>query len=162
VRSWACYGGSLQEAIQKLKYKKDIGLANIFAQPLVGLLKALDWQIDLITAVPLDKQRLSTRGYNQAELLSKPISRVSGIPYVSDAIIKCFPTKSQVGLSESERMLNVLNAFKSNSDIVMGKTVLVVDDVVTTGATIDACSAALKDAGASKVYGISLARSLRL
>lgn len=161
LRSWAQYSGPLKKAIQKLKYKQDIGLANYFAKPLKDLLMSTRWQIDMITAVPLDRDRLLQRGYNQAALLSKSLTRHTGIPFEPDILIKRFPTKPQVGLSEEDRLSNVLNAFSSNPEKIKGKSVLVVDDVITTGATMDACSTALKTSGANVVYGISLARSLR-
>ena len=162
IRSWAHYQGSLQKAIQKLKYQKDIGLANILVKPLITLFMEMNWKIDLITAVPLDQVKLTRRGYNQAALISKPIARFTGIPYHQKALTKRYPNKPQVGLSEEERLFNVMDVFVSSPEKVTGKTVLVVDDVVTTGATMDACSVALKASGAQAVYGISLARSLRL
>jgi competence protein ComFC len=162
IRSWAYYEGPLKKAIQKLKYKNDIGLANILANPLTALFKDLDWQIDLITAVPLDQERLSKRGYNQAALLSMPLAWNTGTPFNPEALIKRFPTRPQVGLSEEDRLKNVSDVFSSKPENVEGKNVLVIDDVVTTGATMDACSKALKASGAVTVYGLSLARSLRL
>ena len=162
IRSWAHYQGSLQKAIQKLKYQKDIGLANILAKPMITLYKDMNWKIDMITAVPLDQEKLTRRGYNQAALLSKPLARHTGIPYHQEALMKRYPNKPQVGLSEQERLYNVMDVYVSSPEKVKGKAVLVIDDVVTTGATMDACSAALKASGSPAVYGISLARSLRL
>jgi ComF family protein len=162
VRSWAHYQGPVQQAIQKLKYQKDIGLAENLSSKLVTLYRELDWKIDFITAVPMDQNKLTRRGYNQAELLATHLAWQSGLPFISNALIKRFPNRPQVGLSESERLANVLDVFFSESEYVGGRTVLVVDDVVTTGATLNACSSALKTSGALAVYGISLARSLRL
>ena len=162
VRSWAHYHGPIQNAIQNLKYQKDVGLSNILAKPMISVIYEMDWEIDLITAVPMDEQKLIKRGYNQAALLAKPIAWEIGVSFNPEALSKPFPNRPQVGLSDEERSVNVLGVYFSVPEYVEGKTVLVVDDVVTTGATLNACSTALKESGALMVYGISLARSLRL
>jgi ComF family protein len=152
----------LKKAILKLKCNKDVGLANILANLLIDFYKDLDWHVDLITAVPMDKKKLIIRGYNQADLISRPIALHTKIPFVPSVLVKRYPTRPQVGLSEEDRLKNVADAFSSTPKKILGKNVLIIDDVVTTGATMDACSRALKSAGANKVYGISIARSLRV
>ncbi len=162
VRSWGYFGGSLQKAIHRLKYKRDICLGEILAQPLVELLHAQDWNIDLITVVPLDKRRSKERGYNQGLVLAKPIGWISGL-MVTDAVLKRVKiTRSQVGLSVNQRKENVNGAFKAHPELISGKNILVIDDVMTTGSTINACADALLKANAEKVYAITLARSTRL
>ena len=162
VRSWAHYQGPIQDAIQNLKYQKDIGLSNLLAKPMISVINEMGWEIDLVTAVPMEEKKMIKRGYNQAALLAKPIAWEIGVPFNPQALTKLFPNKPQVGLSEQERLVNVIGVYFSEPEYVEGKTVLVVDDVVTTGSTLNACSAALKGSGALVVYGISLARSLRL
>ena len=120
------------------------------------------WQIDLVTGVPLDYRRYKERGYNQSAYLSKPLAHLRGLPYSAKAIIRNRQTRSQVGLTSTERFMNVDGAFLANKKIVSGKTILVVDDVITTGATLNSCASALLSANAHKVYGVTLARAERL
>lgn len=159
IRSWAVFSEPLQSAIHQLKYRQDRGLGSVLAQPLIDLLEHYHWKIDLILPVPLDNARRRERGYNQAALLARPISWQTGIPYSEAALIREKVTRQQVGLSVSERAENMAGAFRADKKGVYGKIVLVIDDVVTTGATLNACAAALINAGAAQVYGITLARS---
>lgn len=160
LRSWGVFAGSLRVALHRLKYQKDIALGEALSHHLVELLDELNWPVDLITAVPLSKNRLQDRGYNQAGLLAFPMALACRIPYTSDALSRVRETRSQVGLSAEERLHNVKGAFEANASRVNNKTVLVVDDVTTTGATLQACAEALLQSGARQVYGLTLARAL--
>ena len=162
IRSWAIFEGVLKKSIHKLKYHRDIGLGMILAQPMISYLKKLDWHVDLIIPVPLDKERVKSRGYNQASLLAKPISYDIGVRFNSNCLTRFKTTKSQVGLSMSQRTENVKGAFRSGSLDISGLSILLIDDVVTTGSTLNSCADALKECGAKVVYGLTLARSLRL
>jgi len=162
LRSWAYFEGPLQRAIHKLKYKRDLGLGEKLAQPLVDLLLVNNWDIDLVTAVPLDEERQRDRGYNQSLCLARPLAWKTGLPIVASTIKRVKKTRSQVGLSLEERKINVEGAFWAEKKLVNGKSILVIDDVVTTGSTINSCAEALMKAEASCVYGITLARSMRL
>ncbi len=162
LRSWAYFEGPLQRAIHKLKYKRDLGLGEKLAQPLAELLHAHNWEIDLVTAVPLDSARQRDRGYNQSLCLARPLAWETGLPIASSIIKRIKKTKSQVGLSVEERKINVTGAFWAERKLVNGKSVLIIDDVVTTGSTINSCAEALIRAEASRVYGLTLARSRRL
>lgn len=124
------------------------------------MLLDLKWEVDLVTAVPSGIARRAERGYNQASLLALPLALGSGLPYRSRALSKIAETRSQVGLNPYERRANVAGAFQATSDEVRGKRVLVIDDVTTSGATMEACAAALTKAAASQVYGLTLARAL--
>lgn len=161
LRSWAVYKSRLRNAIHRLKYFRDMALGEILSRPLISLFNDLNWKIDMITPVPLGIARLSQRGYNQAALLAKPFALGTNINYQPKALNKIRETVSQVGLSYSERRTNVVDAFKANTNTVLNKNILVVDDVTSSGATMEACSKALKIAGANKVYGITLAGSLQ-
>lgn len=159
IRSWAVFSEPLQSAIHKLKYRQDRGLGIVLAQPLIDILGKYHWKIDLIIPVPLDTERRKERGYNQSALLARPISWQTGIPYSEQALYRERITKQQVGLSVSERAENMAGAFRADRNLAGGKNILVIDDVITTGSTINACAGALINAGAAKVYGMTLARS---
>ena len=162
IRSWAVFAEPLQTAIHKLKYRQDRGLGEILAEPLIALLDKYHWKVDLIVPVPLDRIKRKERGYNQAALLAKPISWETGIPYSEGVLAREKITSQQVGLSLSEREMNMAGAFKADRTLAAGKAFLVIDDVVTTGSTINACAKALISAGASKVFGLTVARSAHI
>lgn len=159
LRSWAVFGGPVREALHRLKYGGDIGLGEIFARPLLQMWFDLEWEVDLVTPVPLGVARQAQRGYNQAALIAWPLAVAKGTAYRSNALHKALETRSQVGLSAVERRQNVVGAFRAQTRVVAGKRVLVIDDVTTSGATLDACSHALLAAGAREVYGLTLARA---
>jgi ComF family protein len=114
---------------------------------------------EVIIPVPLHPQRLRERGYNQSGLLARELGRVSGLPVWEGSILRLRNTPAQVkAASADDRRSNVRGAFSCNDEKVRGKRVLVLDDVCTTGATLDSCAVALKAAGASSVWGLVLAR----
>jgi competence protein ComFC len=160
IRSWGAYSGPLREAVHRMKYNQDLGLTEFFSNNLTVLLVELGWDVNLITSVPLSRKRLRQRGYNQAALLGWPVAAALKIPYSSRAIERTRDTASQVNLTAKERLLNVVGAFHARPEVVKYKNVLVVDDVITTGATIQSCAQALISAGANQVFGLSLARTL--
>lgn len=160
LRSWAIFHGPLRTAIHRLKYVGDIGLGERLARPMVSLLKKTGWDLDLVVPVPAGRIRKQARGYNQAALLAFPLALSAGIPYQANGLDKARETRSQVGLSPAERRANVAAAFRADQVPVRMKSVLVVDDVTTTGATIEACGQALLEAGAWQVFGITLARAI--
>lgn len=159
LRSWGLYEGALREAIHKLKYRNDLGVSEELARPLSALLTGTGWHVDLISPVPLSRKRLKTRGYNQAAMIARWVSFTNRIPFYPGVMVRSKDTISQVGLSGEERRLNVLEAFEANPAIATGKSILVIDDVATTGATMQACALALLKSGASHVYGLTLARA---
>lgn len=159
LRSWAVFEGPLRNALHRLKYKGDLGLGDVLARPLAGLFKHLGWKVDLVTPVPIGVARRTERGYNQATLLARPMALSIGLAFQPDALSKTRETRTQVGLSISDRRTNVAGAFKANPKYVLQKQVLVVDDVTTSGATIEACAKALLEAGARQVFGLTLART---
>ena len=116
--------------------------------------------MNLVIPVPIGAARKKERGYNQAALLAWPLAVGSAIPYCSQGLIKTRDTPSQVGLDSQQRRANVAGAFQARPRMVTGKCVLVVDDVTTSGATLEVCSSALLQAGASSVYALTLARAI--
>lgn len=159
LRSWGIFGGPLRKALHGLKYKQDIGLGESLSVHLADLLNHLSWPIDLVTAVPLGRQRYKERGYNQAAMLAWPTAARSNIPYASRVLERTRETHSQVGLTAQERLQNVHGAFRASPELVRGKNILIIDDVSTTGATLDAAAHAVCAAGASAAYALTLARA---
>lgn len=159
LRSWAIYSGPVRRAIHQLKYRRDIGLGEALAAGLIMILDTQKWQIDMVIPIPLGKKRQNERGYNQAATLALPIAYAKGLAYKPSALIRKQETASQVYLSREQRAKNVKGAFWANPSMVSGKNILVVDDVTTTGATMQASAEALIEAGAACVYGITLARA---
>jgi ComF family protein len=154
------FEGVLRELIHLLKYSR--------IQPLAPKLGALlsravprGQQFDLVTPMPLHWWRKWRRGFNQAELLAREVARRTGVSF-ADVVRRKKLTRSQAGLASAARRRNVAGAFRvSVPDAVRGRRVLLVDDVLTTGATANACAAALKDAGARFVAILTLARADR-
>lgn len=160
LRSWTLYEGVIRQAIHRLKYQRDVALGEVLAQYLIRCFERQDWNVDLVIPVPLALDRYAERGYNQASLLAKPFAWRVGLPYAAGALRRVRETRSQVGLNAQERRYNVFGAFSANAEFVKDKRVLVVDDVATTGSTLDACAWALLEAGAIQVYCLTLAQAL--
>ena len=156
-----CYGsyeGALRELIHLYKY----GRVRTLAKPLGDLLAAAlprEERFDAITAVPLHWRREWQRGFNQSELLARTMAARYGIPVVP-ALRRVRATKTQAGLSNTRRHQNVATAFecRRGAHALAAKRILLIDDVMTTGATAAACARALKRAGAAKVALLTVAR----
>jgi competence protein ComFC len=160
LRSWAVFNNEIRHAIHKLKYQNDLSLAEILSRPLIKLLKDVTWEIDVVIPVPLSELRQKERGYNQAALLAFPIALGLGLKYCPKALRRVRDTQTQVGLSVSQRYANVSGAFIADQRTVSNKSILIVDDVATSGATLNACADALLFAQANEVNAITLARAL--
>jgi ComF family protein len=110
---------------------------------------------------PLDAGRMRDRGYNQAELIARPLARMLGIPFRSYLLVRTKPRPDKLRLTRRERWETVRGAFATHERAQVDRMrVLLVDDVFTTGATLDACSRALRQAGADRVVGLTVARAL--
>jgi len=151
------YEGVIRECIHALKYDHNLSLGEFFSPWMGDLVKAMNWVADLVVPVPLSDERVRMRGYNQSELLARPLALHLGVRYLPICVSRIRNTPSQVGLSASERRTNVAGAFRAIHELVKGKRILLVDDVSTTGATLAACSDAVLSAGAGMVYCITLA-----
>jgi ComF family protein len=143
-----------------LKYHGDIALGDVLARPLISILWSLRWSFDLVVPTPIGQSRKRERGYNQAALLARPIAFYYEKMFAPQALQKKHDTRSQVGLTYDQRWMNVQDAFVADRGVVQGKQVLLVDDVTTSGATLNYCAQALIDAGAEKAYCLTLARAL--
>ncbi len=160
IRSYAIYEPPLSSAIKKLKYQNDIGIAQVLAFYLVELYNDLNLNIDYVIPVPLGKNRIKERGYNQASLIAKPFSLAIGRPMKTQALFRNKETKSQVGLSREERSENVSGAFTVDNSNLLGKNIILIDDVTTTGSTLEACARELKNKGAKNIVGLTIARAV--
>ncbi len=160
LRSWAAYEGPLREAIHRIKYKQDIGLAENFVQYMLKGIDSLGWRFDMVIPVPLNQKRRKERGYNQSALLAWPIAAKLRCKYRPNDLMRNRNTITQTRLDADARRMNVKGAFEAKSKCIQGKSILLVDDLATTCSTIEACTEALLRAGADRVYAYTLARTL--
>jgi ComF family protein len=163
ARSFAAYTPRMSRAILVLKYENVIPLGAWFARRLAGLIERQleGFAADVVVPVPLDQGRQRERGYNQAELIARPLARLLGIPFRSYLLVRTRPRPNRLRLTRRERWETVRGAYATHKMAQVDKLrVLLVDDVFTTGATLDACSRALKGAGAARVIGLTVARAL--
>ncbi|HAV77516.1 MAG TPA: hypothetical protein DCX53_09220 [Anaerolineae bacterium] len=160
MRSWAVFDSPVQNALHTLKYRRNVGIGEAIARQMADFVQSLDWDVDMLVPVPLGKSRLKERGYNQVGLVARPLAYEVGLQYSPQALWKTRDTRSQVGLSISQRKENVINAYQASPAVVNRKSILLMDDVATTGSTIQSCATALISAGARDVYSITIARAL--
>jgi len=146
----------LREAVQALKYENARAVAKPLGEKLAKRLRQQNWTIDMIVPVPLHTKRLAERGYNQAQLLAEVVATMCDIRCEPNALQRVRETQSQVTVSGAERLVNIKGAFVANPTFVDGQSILVIDDVYTTGSTLSACGEALISAGAGAVYGLTV------
>jgi ComF family protein len=159
ARSYAVYQGPVRKAILQLKRRRDERLGEAFAEHLSSIFAATDWSPDLIVPISLASSRQQRRGFNQAALLAKPLAARLGKPYDETMLARNRETRPQFDLPRAQRWTNVGNVFAA-SERVRGLSVLVVDDIMTTGATLSSAASALVGQGAVAVYGLTAARAL--
>jgi ComF family protein len=149
---------TLQHIIHALKYGRQFRLGIFMGYLLAEEIKSKKWQLDLIVPVPIHHLKKAERGFNQSDYIAKGLSKSLGIPYSTKLIKRTRYTESQTGLNLDERAENVADAFKvRNSKKIVEKNILLVDDVITTGATTLECGKVLVNAGAKSVYVCSIA-----
>jgi len=153
------FEGPLRQAIHHLKYNGRACLAEPLGSLIVERWEKAALPADLIVPVPLHPARLRERGYNQSTLLAHQLAQACGLPVVEDALRRVKATLPQITLNAEQRKVNVQDAFEAQADLVQGRRVLLIDDVCTTGATLAACSHALKQAGATSVWALTLGRA---
>ncbi len=154
------FKGVIREAVIQLKYHNLRAIAPLLAGYMHKYLKEKPFVPDMIIAVPLHKSRLRQRGYNQSELLTKQLGKLTGI-LPNNSLRRTRKAQSQVEAGNIKlRHINVDMAFTCSDVQIKGKKILLIDDVCTSGATLDSCAGALKAAGASGVRGLTLAREV--
>jgi len=157
VRSPFAYLGIVRRAMYRFKYGNARYLAPYFSAYLADQYFIDPVEVDFVVSVPLHPKRRRERGYNQAHLMAEAFAERTRLAYLPEALVKVKPTESQTKLSFNERQQNLAGAFAADRDLVAGKSILVIDDVLTTGATMSEVAATLKKAGAVRVYGLTLA-----
>jgi len=160
ARSFAWYDGTLRTLIHLLKYHGFRPLAKPLAKQMAGLLEEFEpGSFDLILPVPLHSKRQRLRGFNQSALLAEHLAQLHRIRLGTKDCFRIRDTRPQTGLRAAERRKNVAGAFTvSRPKAVRSRRVLLIDDVMTTGATVNACARALLEAGAQGVWVATLAR----
>ena len=159
IRSPFRFDGVMRQAIHQLKYRNLRALAIPLAKLLKDYLATSPVPGEVLVPVPLHPKRIRERGYNQSRLLAKELGKLTGLPVVDNCLIRQRYAPPQAKTSTvDERRSNAAHAFTGRDHRLQGKQVLLIDDVSTSGATLDACAAALKAAGATSVWGLTLAR----
>lgn len=160
TRAVAHFDGIVRDLVHQLKYGDSHIARRLFGRWLVEAGWELLQGADLIVPVPLNRWRLIRRRFNQAAILAREINRLTGIAWDPLTLQRIKRTPSQVGLTSEQRRRNVQGAFvvpRDRQGVVRGRSILLVDDVITTGATVESCARALKGAGATRVDVLALA-----
>ncbi|MEN8433382.1 ComF family protein [Clostridium septicum] len=159
IKSFAYYNGAIKKLILELKYKNNFLAAKILGEFISALIKENNIEADVILYVPLSKRSYKKRGYNQSKLIANIVSEKCNIE-ISNSLIKVKNTKEQKTLSKDERMSNLIDAFYiKDYNEVKNKRVILIDDVVTTGATLLECEKILKKFNASTINILTVAKS---
>ena len=159
ILSYGFYGGILKSLILKFKYESNYNVGYLLANFLIEIIRESEIDIDIICYIPMIRKDERKRGFNQCKLIANEIGYNLNIP-VSNCIKKVKHTKEQKKLTKEERIKNLIGAFEvtSNEDI-KNKRVLLIDDVMTTGATIDECTKILKKSGVKEIIVLTIAKS---
>ena len=158
LRSAVAYEGPVERAVHRFKYQGWRRLARPLGELVAEGLAVEGVAARWVVAVPLHPSRLRQRGFNQAELLARELRRHFALTTPRGALCRVRETPPQVGHDRRWRLQNVSGAFEWRGGGLAGASILVVDDVATTGATLDACASALRAAGSGPVTGVSVAR----
>ena len=151
------HGGAIRSAVHALKYRNLRAAAPTLGRLMAGWVESNPISGQALVPVPLHRRRLRERGYNQSELLAREVAKERALPVLDGILVRTRDTPPQVSLSYDDRVKNVEGSFECRAD-VSGRSLILVDDVVTTGSTLFACAAALKAGGAVAVWGLALAR----
>jgi ComF family protein len=159
VRAPYTFDGPAREVVHALKYSHFRALAEPMALSMARCMEEESIPVDTLVPVPLHPLRRRVRGYDQAALLARELGKLTTLPVTETALARRRATPALArGLGAAERRQNVEGAFAARGDDVGGRRVLLIDDVTTTGATLDACARALQEAGAASIWGLTFAR----
>ena len=161
IRSAFLFQGAIQDAIYAFKYRGARRVGILLAQCMAEFWLQTPETIDVLIPVPLHPDRERQRGYNQAAILAETLGCMIERPVATGALVRVRPTRSQTKLNVAERRRNVADAFTCvMGEDIRGRDIMLVDDVATTGATLDACAVALLAGGARSVRAFTLARAV--
>ncbi|MBE7530668.1 MAG: ComF family protein [Ardenticatenaceae bacterium] len=160
IRAATIFAEPISTIIHKMKYQGAFGLSRVLAELMVSAWNEWKIPVDMVAPIPLHPDREKKRGYNQSALLGRWFSQQSRLVYVPDLLKRTRFTIPQVGLSAEERAKNVQGAFAVDGYQLIGKHVLLVDDVCTTGSTLAAAAQVVLETGAAAVSGYCLARAM--
>jgi ComF family protein len=161
VRAPFLFDGTIRDAIHQFKYRNLRALGSELAGLMYHYLTDNPVPGDVLVPVPLHEKRLRERGYNQSALLAHGLGSLSGVPVIENSLIRRKYASSQARSSNTkERHSNVAGAFVSRDGRLQGKHVILIDDVSTSGATLNTCAEVLKSAGAAAVWGLVIALEL--
>lgn len=161
VVSVAVYNGVAKDLVYKFKFGKEEYVADTIFPFMLDLFNETKFKdIDLILCVPLSKERLKTRGFNQSQILAEKLSKETGILFDNNVIVRKINTHTQTNLNKFERRKNLDNVFEVVNNVdIKDKNILIIDDVITTGSTLNEMAKLLKKNKAKKVYGITFCHS---
>jgi competence protein ComFC len=161
IRAPYRFEGVVRQAIHQLKYRNLRSLAVPLACLMADYIRANPMPGEVLVPVPLHHRRLRERGYNQSELLAKELGKLTSLPVADDDLIRQKYALPQARtLSVEERLTNMAGAFLCRGHNIKGRRILLIDDVSTSAATLDSCALALKEGGATLVWGLVLAREI--
>lgn len=162
IRSPFRFDEAIRQAIHELKYHNLKAISPCLAELLADYLQSNPLPGEAIIPVPLHPRRLKERGYNQSSLLAGELGKLTNLLVIEDCLIRIKEARPQVKASDvEERRRNVAHAFVCRNGGVSGKQIILIDDVCTSGATLESCAAALKSKGATSVWGLTLAREIQ-
>lgn len=152
------YDKVMQKSIAYFKFQNRREYARAYAEEIEKCLgeRLLRWGADCFVPIPVHRKKQISRGFNQAELLAREVSRLLGVPVDADLLVRVRKTLPQKELNDEERRKNLINAFQIGKKGVKYKRIILVDDIYTTGSTVDACARVLKASGIQEVYFFSL------
>ena len=162
IRSPFRFDETIRKAVHELKYRNLKAIAPFLSTLLADYVQLNPLPGDALLYVPLHPRRLRERGYNQSSLLARELGSHIDLPVIEDCLVRVNQAQPQVrAVNVEQRRRNVAGAFACQDERVRGKQIILVDDVCTSGATLESCAAALKDRGATSVWGLTLAREIR-
>jgi len=161
IRSPYRFDEVIRKAIHQLKYHNLKAISSCLAELLADYLQSNPLRGEAIVPVPLHPRRLRERGYNQSSLLARKLGKLTNLPVVENCLIRIKEAQPQVKAHNiEERRENVIDAFMCHNEKISGKQIILIDDVCTSGATLESCALALKSKGAASVWGLTLAREI--
>jgi competence protein ComFC len=162
IRSPFRFDEVVRKSIHDLKYRNLKAISPCLAELLADYLEENPLPGEALVSVPLHSRRLRERGYNQSGLLARELGKRIGLPVMEDCLIRVKQAQPQVrAVDVEERRRNVADAFVCRDKRVSGKQIILIDDVCTSGATLESCAAALRNSGATSVWGLTFAREIR-